>query len=79
MATSRARVNLRKDGDRLLLSVCDEGRDFDNKELGSKVGSGIPSMGERVRLLGGQFEIQSEPGKGTRIEVSVPSQHETGL
>jgi signal transduction histidine kinase len=63
---------LRKDGDRLRLSVCDEGNGFDTKEMRNKVGLGIPSMGERARLLGGHFEIQSEPGKGTRIEVSVP-------
>ena len=69
---SQAQVSLRKDGDRLRLSVCDEGKGFDTKEMRNKVGLGIPSMGERVRLLGGQFEIQSEPGKGTRIEVSVP-------
>ena len=76
---SQARVSLRKDGDRLLLSVCDEGSGFDTKEMSGKVGLGIPSMGERVRLLGGQFKIHSEPGKGTKIEVCVPSQHETGL
>jgi signal transduction histidine kinase/ABC-type uncharacterized transport system substrate-binding protein len=76
---SQARVSLRKDGDRLLLSVCDGGSGFDTKEMSSKVGLGIPSMGERVRLLGGQFEIQSEPGKGTKIEVCVPFQHEAGL
>lgn len=69
---SQAQVSLRKDGDRLLLSVCDEGSGFDTKEMRNKVGLGIPSMGERVRLLGGHFEIQSEPGKGTRIKVCVP-------
>ncbi len=69
---SQAQVSLRKDGDRLRLSVCDEGKGFDTKEKRNKEGLGIPSMGERVRLLGGQFEIQSEPGKGTKIEVCVP-------
>ncbi len=63
----------------MLLSVCDEGNGFDTNQMSSKVGLGIPSMRERVRLLGGQFEIQSEPGKGTRIEVCVPFQHETRL
>jgi len=33
-------------------------------------------MGERARLVGGQFEIHSEPGEGTRIDVSVPLQPE---
>ena len=37
-------------------------------------GLGIGSMQGRARLLGGQFEIHSEPGKGARIEVWVPLQ-----
>jgi signal transduction histidine kinase len=40
----------------------------------NSVGLGIRSMGERARLVGGQFEIHSEPGEGTRIDVSVPLQ-----
>ena len=43
------------------------------------VGLGIRSMGERARLLGGRFEIHSEPGKGTRIDVSVPLQPENEM
>jgi signal transduction histidine kinase len=31
-------------------------------------------MGERARLLGGRFEIHSEPHKGTRIDAWVPIQ-----
>ena len=33
---------------------------------------GLISMQERAELLGGKLEIQSSPGKGTRITVSVP-------
>jgi signal transduction histidine kinase/ABC-type uncharacterized transport system substrate-binding protein len=69
---ARAQVNLRKAGDRLLLSVCDDGAGFDSKDVGNSVGLGIPSMRERARLVGGQFEIHSELGKGTRIEARVP-------
>jgi len=29
-------------------------------------------MEERVRLLGGQFKIQSVPGEGTTVEAWVP-------
>ena len=67
-----AHVNLRKDEDRLLLSVSDKGRGFDPMEMKNRVGLGIRSMGERARLVGGQFEIYSEPGKGTRIDVWMP-------
>jgi signal transduction histidine kinase len=27
---------------------------------------------ERVRVLGGQLEIESMPGKGTRLEITFP-------
>jgi signal transduction histidine kinase len=69
---SQGKVDLRKGGDRLFLSLSDEGRGFDAKEMRNRVGLGIRSMGERARLVGGQFEILSEPGKGTRIDVCVP-------
>jgi signal transduction histidine kinase/ABC-type uncharacterized transport system substrate-binding protein len=74
--SSQGRVNLRKGGDKLLLSVSDEGRGFDMKEMRNRIGLGIQSMRERARLVGGQFEIHSEPEKGTRIEVCVPLQPE---
>jgi len=73
---SKGYVNLRKLEDRLFLCVSDEGRGFDAKEMMNRVGLGIRSMGERARLVGGQFEIHSEPGRGTRIDVCVPIQPE---
>jgi len=62
----KAQVNLRTNQGRLLLSVCDEGSGFDAKEKRNTWGLGIRSMGERARLVGGQCEIHSEPGHGTR-------------
>ena len=73
---SQGQVNLHKHGERLFLSVSDKGRGFDANEMMNRVGLGIRSMGERARLVGGQFEIHSEPGKGTRIDVCVPLQPE---
>ena len=35
-------------------------------------GQGLMNMAERVRLLGGKFDIQSAPGKGTRLTVTIP-------
>ena len=75
---SQGKVDLRKGGDGLFLSLSDEGRGFDAKEIRNRVGLGIRSMGERARLVGGQFDIRSEPGKGTRIDVWVPIQPESG-
>jgi signal transduction histidine kinase len=69
---SQGQVDLRKAGDKLFLSVSDNGRGFDAKEMRDRVGLGIRSMGERARLVGGRFAIHSEPGKGTRIDVCIP-------
>ena len=47
----------------------DDGRGF---RPGHTKGLGLIGMQERVAALGGTLEIQSEPGKGTQIEVRVP-------
>jgi signal transduction histidine kinase len=75
----KAHVRLRRNGDRLVVSVLDEGVGFDIRHLGKKEGLGIRSMEERAYLLGGRFEIYSEPGKGTKIEAWVPLQPKSEL
>ncbi len=70
--TAKAQVRLRRVDDKLLVSVVDEGIGFNVRDLGEKEGLGVRSMEERASLLGGRFEIHSKPGKGTRIEASVP-------
>lgn len=68
----KAEVRLRRAGNKLVVSVCDDGVGFDVRHLRKKEGLGVPSMEERAYLLGGRFEIHSNPGEGTRIEASVP-------
>jgi len=69
---TKAQVGLQKMGNKLLVTVRDQGVGFDPKGMSGKAGLGIRSMQERVRLLGGRFEIHSAPGKGTSIEAWVP-------
>jgi signal transduction histidine kinase len=33
---------------------------------------GLASSTERVEALGGRFEVDSEPGRGTRVTISLP-------
>jgi signal transduction histidine kinase len=74
-----AQVKLWTTRDKILMSVCDKGRGFDLKQSTNNGGIGIRSMEERVRLLGGRFEIHSELTKGTRIEAYVPLQPVTEM
>ena len=69
---TKAQVRLGRTGGKVFVSVSDEGIGFELHDLGKKTGLGIRSMEERVSLIGGRFEIHSKPGKGTRIEASVP-------
>lgn len=66
---STARVRLAFADDELHLSITDEGAGFDIREPSQKDGIGIFTMGERSRHIGARFDIRSEPGKGTQIDV----------
>lgn len=60
-----------KQNGNLNLSVTDDGKGFDPNGKGEK-GFGLVNMKERVAEFGGELNINSTPGAGTRIEVSVP-------
>lgn len=55
----------------LLIEVSDSGGGFDPQAVEAD-GLGLAVMRERVEILGGLFEIQSEPGQGTVIRASLP-------
>jgi signal transduction histidine kinase len=76
---TNAQVRLHRAGEKLVVSVSDEGVGFDGRDLREREGLGIRSMEERAYLLGGRFEIHSELGKGTRIEAWVPLQPKSDL
>ena len=67
-----AKVALRMERDRLEVTVRDEGYGFDLSRLRRNEGLGVRSMEERARALGGDFKIQSKPGKGTTLKAGVP-------
>lgn len=54
----------------LRLEIRDDGRGFDPAAAGG--GMGLGSLRERARALGGRLVIESAPGKGTRIALTVP-------
>ena len=71
-----ARVELRLEilADRVRLTVQDDGRGFAIAAVppGAAGRFGLVGMRERVRLLGGDFEVESAPGAGTRITAEAP-------
>lgn len=57
----------------LHVSIEDDGKGFEN-DLSSRSSPhlGLIGMQERVRLLNGDFKIDSKPGTGTRITIKIP-------
>jgi len=64
------RFTLERDACRFTLS--DDGRGFDAADPKFRWSHGIMGMRQRVRALGGQFELESAPGAGTTLHVSIP-------
>lgn len=58
--------------DSLRLCLSDSGVGFDPASVGNKGGLGLISMQERVRGVGGDLSIESQPSRGTRITARVP-------
>jgi len=54
------------------ISVSDNGRGFDTSHPVQSRSTGLKNMESRIRFLKGKSEIHSEPGKGTRIQFTIP-------
>jgi two-component system sensor histidine kinase DegS len=54
------------------LSMDDNGKGFDTDALGQEANLGLKLIKERAELLGGTFDINSSPGKGARVSLSIP-------
>jgi len=63
--------------DRLILTVTDNGKGFDILKIGHRKTLGLLGMKERSLVMGGKYDITSQPGHGTTVLVSVPLHPET--
>lgn len=60
-------------GDNLIrLSLDDNGKGLDPESLEKDLNLGSKLIRERTEMLGGKFEMDSAPGKGSRVSLSIP-------
>jgi two-component system NarL family sensor kinase len=69
-------LRLRRVGADLVLAVSDDGGGFDLSTLDERLAEGhigLASQRVRIETIGGRFEVASEPGRGTTVEIHVPA------
>lgn len=71
-------LKLTKGYPRVIMMIEDNGKGFSPEEEIPGKGLGIVGMRERIERLGGDFQIKSAPGKGTRIRVTLPLEVDDG-
>lgn len=70
---TQVKVMLDMGDDRVRVSVDDNGRGFDPDAVQPGTSLGLKLIRERAEMLGGNFEVDSAIGRGTRITFAVPA------
>ena len=73
----RIQVQVVEDEGTLGVEIRDDGVGFDPETV--EKGLGLAGMRDRVVLLGGTFEVESQTGGGTRIYAVIPIHHEEAM
>ena len=77
----RVSITINYIGDEAVVVIEDDGTGFDAESdpihTTESSGFGLLGMKERAALIGGKLEIESTPGGGTAIMVSVPNARRT--
>ena len=63
----------------LILTIIDNGKGFDTAAAKKKKTLGLLGMKERMLMMKGTYDIDSQPGKGTHLRFSVPLEYSRQL
>jgi signal transduction histidine kinase len=67
-------VAVRAEGSEVVAVVEDDGEGFDGSRVDNGAGLGLLGMKERAASVGGSVRVESTPGDGTRVRLSIPQQ-----
>ena len=68
---SQVDIGLSLEAEHIRLEIADNGKGFDPSQVGGN-SFGLLGMGERLEALGGKLRIDSAPGRGTRLHITIP-------
>jgi len=70
---SNVSIGLNKNNNTLHLTIEDDGIGMNLEEKSPEKGLGLKSIDTRVQNLNGRWDIESEPGKGTKTHIKIPN------
>jgi two-component system sensor histidine kinase UhpB len=70
---TQVEATLVQEEDTIVLTVSDNGRGFAASGPRKAGTHGMLGLRERAYLLGGDVSVESEPGRGTRVELRLPA------
>jgi PAS domain S-box len=78
----RIKVLVQREKNRIRISIDDDGNGFDFSKVQFSVtdlsGFGLFSIRERMEHFGGNFDVESKPGQGTRITLAMSLKRQEG-
>jgi NarL family two-component system sensor histidine kinase YdfH len=75
---TQAWVTIEEENDHLLIQIQDNGQGFETNSDIPAGHYGLLGLRERARLAGGQLVVDSEPGVGTTLSMTLPLRSEIG-
>jgi signal transduction histidine kinase len=69
-----AKVSIKENNGKLIISIIDDGIGFDKTKINLKDGLGINQIDARIRMMKGDFFIDSKKGLGTKVKIDLPIQ-----
>ena len=77
---AKADITIGEEKDKVTLCIQDDGKGFDENDLEERQAiaprSGLKNIRNRARMLNGDAHISSFPGKGTKIQITIPIEHD---
>jgi two-component system sensor histidine kinase DevS len=76
---NKTEIRLWNEDGRVFLELKDNGKGFNIDKTQTNLGHGLANMQRRIRKAGGGIELDSSPGKGTRVLAWVLNEEEKGV
>jgi PAS domain S-box-containing protein len=67
----RVLVSLQFQNGTIFMEICDDGVGFDPADVLGRGGFGLSGMKERAQHISGNLQVDSAPGKGTKVRIEV--------